>query len=84
MKGKGAYAWDKNTSARLCAKNEGGGRCARGGVFAGHYIIYLIEDTVSAISSVQGTNCSADLRRKKKQTNVCYEVNIEEKKPASH
>ena len=38
----GAYARDKNTSARLCAKNAGGGGgggglCARGGVFAGHY-----------------------------------------------
>ena len=28
--GRGAYAWDKNTSARLCAKNTGG-------LFAGHY-----------------------------------------------
>ena len=32
--GGGAYAWDKNTSARLCAKKVGGGG---GGVFAGHY-----------------------------------------------
>ena len=30
------------TSARLCAKNAGGGGglCARGGVFAGHYGMY--------------------------------------------
>ena len=35
----GAYARDKNTSAELCAKNAGGGGglCAKGGVFAGHY-----------------------------------------------
>ena len=44
----GAYAWDKNTSARLCAKNageEGGGRgglMCEGGVFAGHYGIFNI------------------------------------------
>ena len=38
-RGGGAYARDKNTSARLCAKNAGGrgGLCARGGIFAGHY-----------------------------------------------
>ena len=30
--GWGAYVRDKNTSARLCAKNAGGG-----GAFAGHY-----------------------------------------------
>ena len=37
--GRGVYARDKNTSARLCAKNAGGrGAYARGGgVFAGHY-----------------------------------------------
>ena len=34
--------------------------------------IYLIEDTVSAISSVQGTNCSADLKRK----NTIEEVSV--------
>ena len=28
---EGAYARDKNTSARLCAKMQGGG------IFAGHY-----------------------------------------------
>ena len=28
---------DKNTSARLCAKNAGGGLCVREGVFAGRY-----------------------------------------------
>ena len=35
----GAYARDKNTSARLCAKNAGGAyaRGGGGGVFAGHY-----------------------------------------------
>ena len=35
-----AYARDKGTSAGLCAKNAGGGGgglCAKGGVFAGHY-----------------------------------------------
>ena len=32
----GAYARDKNTSARLCSKNAGG-LCTRGGVFVGHY-----------------------------------------------
>ena len=35
--GEGAYARDKNTSARLCVKNAGGGLYTRGGVFAGHY-----------------------------------------------
>ena len=36
----GAYVRDKNTSAKLCAKNAGAGRlmCEGGrGVFAGHY-----------------------------------------------
>ena len=33
----GAYAWDKNTSARLCAKKAGGAHARGGGVFAGHY-----------------------------------------------
>ena len=47
-----AYARDKNTSARLCAKKAGGGGgglCARGGVFAGHYggeIIITLSVTV--------------------------------------
>ena len=40
MGGGGAYARDKNTSARLCAKNEGG-LCAMGGIFAGHYGIKI-------------------------------------------
>ena len=31
-RGGGAYAWDKNTSARLCAKNAGGAY-ARGGAY---------------------------------------------------
>ena len=38
--GGGSYARDKSTSARLSAKNAGGGGglCVRGGgVFAGHY-----------------------------------------------
>ena len=36
--GGGAYAQDKNTSARLCTKNAGGGVLMReGDVFAGHY-----------------------------------------------
>ena len=34
----GAYARDKNTSIRVCAKNAGGGG---GGVFAGHYGMYM-------------------------------------------
>ena len=34
----GGYVRDKNTSARLCAKNAGGGGlCVRGGIFVGHY-----------------------------------------------
>ena len=33
----GIYARDKNTSARLCAKNAGGAYARGGGVFAGHY-----------------------------------------------
>ena len=37
--GGGAYAQDKNTSAGLCAKNAGGGLCARGGVFAEHLVL---------------------------------------------
>ena len=42
--GRGAYAWDKNTSAGLCAKTAGGGLCARGGVFSGYYgIIKLVK-----------------------------------------
>ena len=41
---RGAYARDKNTSARLRAKNAGGGGAyARGeGVFAGHYGICFL------------------------------------------
>ena len=38
--GWGAYARDKNTSARLCAKKRrgaGGGLMREGGLFAGHY-----------------------------------------------
>ena len=36
---RGAYARDENISARFCAKNAGGGGglCAMGGVFVGHY-----------------------------------------------
>ena len=37
--GGGAYARDKNTSVRVCAKNAGG-LMREGGVFAGHYGIY--------------------------------------------
>ena len=33
----GGYARDKNTSARLCAKNAGGAYARGVGVFAGHY-----------------------------------------------
>ena len=33
----GAYARDKNTSGRLCAKNAGGLMRKGGGVFVGHY-----------------------------------------------
>ena len=37
-KGWGAYARDKNTSVRVCAKNAGGAYARGGGVlFAGHY-----------------------------------------------
>ena len=35
--GGGAYAQDKNTSARLCTKNAGGVLMREGDVFAGHY-----------------------------------------------
>ena len=37
--GVGAYAWDKNTSARAWAKDAGGGGAYMqgGGVLAGHY-----------------------------------------------
>ena len=36
--GGGAYARDKNTSVRVCAKNTGGGRLmCMGDVFAGQY-----------------------------------------------
>ena len=37
--GGGAYARDKNTSARVCGKNAGGYLCVRGGgdIFARHY-----------------------------------------------
>ena len=43
-----AYEWDKNISARLCAKKAGGLMCVcvcvcggGGGVFAGHYGICM-------------------------------------------
>ena len=40
--------WDKSTSAGLCTKNDGGGLCAREGVFAGHYGISSVrQDTLS-------------------------------------
>ena len=45
MRGGGAYARDKNTAARLCAKNAGGGAYARGGV-------YLRDTTVVKLSSL--------------------------------
>ena len=49
--GWGAYARDKNTSARLCAKNAGGAyACARGGVFAGHYGICILYTNYSSYS----------------------------------
>ena len=56
--GGGAYARDKNTSARLCAKNAGvgGGAYARGGggVSAGHYgIISPHQIWKPSIESVQ-------------------------------
>ena len=35
--GWGAYARDKNTSARLCTKMAGGGGGGGRSVFAGHY-----------------------------------------------
>ena len=49
--GWGAYARDKNTSARLCAKKAGGGgggAYARGGVFAGHYGINNVHSIPAA------------------------------------
>ena len=36
-RGGEAYARDKNTSARLCAKNAGGAYVQGGGVLVGHY-----------------------------------------------
>ena len=36
-----AYARDKNTSARLCAKKVGRAYARGGGVFAGHYGIWV-------------------------------------------
>ena len=48
MRGR-AYARDKNTSARLSAKNAGG-LCMRGGVFAGHYGT-CIPDTINKPTS---------------------------------
>ena len=33
--GGGAYAWDKNTSARLCTENAGGGLMREGGRICG-------------------------------------------------
>ena len=35
--GGGAYARDKNTSVRVCAKNAGGAYARGGGLFVGHY-----------------------------------------------
>ena len=37
--GGGAYARNKNISARLCAKNAGG-LMREGGIFVGHYGTY--------------------------------------------
>ena len=49
--GGGPYARDKNTSARLCAKNAG--RFMReGGVFAGHYGISIPNKDVLILSTV--------------------------------
>ena len=51
--GVGAYAWDKNTSARAWAKDAGGrGLCARGGVLAGHYgTIISVHITIVSLTS---------------------------------
>ena len=49
LRRRGAYARDKNTSTRLWAKNEGGGLCARGGVFAGHYGTSIPSDLAQGI-----------------------------------
>ena len=38
-----AYAWDKVTSERLCAKNAGG-LMRKGSVFAGHYGIVPFQE----------------------------------------
>ena len=39
---------DKNASARLCAKNAGGG-----GIFAGHYDLFLVVLETLCTSSLQ-------------------------------
>ena len=50
---RGAYVRDKNTSAKLCTKNAGGGLCARrGGVFAGHYSMY-VQDIGSVVQTME-------------------------------
>ena len=54
--GWGAYAWDKNTSARVCAKNAVGGLCTRGGggicgtLRFWHYICYIIADVSTTLN----------------------------------
>ena len=46
--GGGAYARDKNTSARLCAKNAGGAY-ARGGAYLRDTTVLQLERNVKAI-----------------------------------
>ena len=46
--GGGAYAWDENTSARLCTENAGGAY-ARGGA-------YLPDTTVSSLATPYFSN----------------------------
>ena len=46
--GGGAYARDKNTSARLYPKNVGGAYAQGGGVFVGHYSNERIKSHKSA------------------------------------
>ena len=53
--GGGAYAQNKNTKAKLCAKAAGGGSCTKGCVFAGHYgicgtLLYLPNSGFQAFS----------------------------------
>ena len=64
---KGAYVQNKNTSARLCAKNTVGG----GGVFAGHYgicrvwayakslLTWVMVKSIDTLATTQTSSCLA-------------------------